>query len=369
MDSKTNMYPDTKVVNYERIIFRDKAELVKLAKACLPPPNGLGYFFLDLRRPSTSYVIQDLAEINASTWDYFSQPYEARVQDGISEHSGEQRYSMSTIEALEFPTKELDKDCISLSLPGSLQPALEPIRRFLTVLEYVAIDIFTCLCLPADPTGNLHGVSTVRGRNLNHESALRLCFEEPTSWKKYAKHRDQAGDDIGGAEHTMGILRIMQYDAARLCWRMDCVAGEETWSDPLPPAEGCLLVNLGDGMQALTGGRYHAPVYKYIKVNNDEEGLCSFEYTLRQENWMAPHATEEASAGIIPSQIEELEIELAQVKKQKKQVEQEKGRIERDLKAGHLAFKTLKAKYRLQRRSLRSRGGCASNSTDGSEVL
>lgn len=114
MDSKTNMYSVTKVVNYERIISRDKAELVKLAKACLPPPNGLGYFFLDLRRPSTSYVIQDLAEINASTWDYFSQPYEARVQDGISEHSGEQRYSMSTIEALEVCSSSSDPAIPSL---------------------------------------------------------------------------------------------------------------------------------------------------------------------------------------------------------------------------------------------------------------
>ncbi|TID19644.1 hypothetical protein E2P81_ATG06811 [Venturia nashicola] len=366
MDSKTQstQITEVKVINYERILSRHKAELLNLAKACSPPPNGLGFFFLDLNCPSVSYAVEDLVELNDSTRDYFLEAGNVKLKDGVSKHTGKQRYSRSTIEALELPTKELAKSNISQALPEALQPAAHSISRLLAILEHVAQDIFACLCLTIDPTGKLKNVSTVRGENLDHESVLRLCFEEPTNRKTFKKDQLQAGDNIGGAEHTMGILRIMQYDEARFRWLLNRVAGAETWSSPLPAVEGCLLVNIGDGMQALTGGRYHAPEYMYIKVNDDEEGVCSFEYILRQEAWGAPHFTEEQAAGVIPSQVEELQMELARLKKKKKRLEEENSRIERDLQACDLGFRNLKAKYRHQRQTLRRSGGYASNSTD-----
>lgn len=152
---------------------------------------------------------------------------------------------------------------------------------------------------------------------------------------------------------------------------MSSVAGAIVWSAPLQPAKGCVIVNVGDGLKALSGGRLHAPEYKYIKMDEDEEGLCYLEYTLRQEKWGAPHATAHAAASVIPSTLEEMENKMAQIARQKEQVEQEKAcvekekaRVERDLDAMIIASTELKAKYREQRRDFRYYGGNVSDSTD-----
>lgn len=160
-------------------------------------------------------------------------------------------------------------------LPKALQPSLARISRSVTILEQVAKDIFSCLYLAAVPSAD-------HGPNFNGESVLTLCFEGRSKGKRSRGHRAKAGKDITRPGVAQGILRIMEYDEARLRCNLDSAAGREKWCPALQPqGETSFIVFVGDGLEFCTGGHYHAAEYKYIKFDGDEEGSCSFEYTLR----------------------------------------------------------------------------------------
>lgn len=67
------------VLNYELIKNKDPPELQKLLNASLPPPGGLGVFFLDLTGPSTSDVFEDLDKIYDSAGRFFKQSKEENL--------------------------------------------------------------------------------------------------------------------------------------------------------------------------------------------------------------------------------------------------------------------------------------------------
>lgn len=71
------------VIKYELVHARDPVEVQKLVEACRPPPDGLGFFFVDLSGPSTNESMLDVAGVKSSSQAYFTQQHEVKMDDFV----------------------------------------------------------------------------------------------------------------------------------------------------------------------------------------------------------------------------------------------------------------------------------------------
>jgi len=87
-----------------------------------------------------------------------------------------------------------------------------------------------------------------------------------------------AGNDVertGSSPHT-------DWGWITLIMQQEDVTGLELWHDeewhPIPPVRGSLLVNIGDYVSLLTGGRFKSPLHRVTTSNKERTSFTFFFY-------------------------------------------------------------------------------------------
>ncbi|CAN8095707.1 unnamed protein product [Discula destructiva] len=248
------------IIDYEQIRARDPTELSKLLKACQPSPTGSGIFFLDLSGPSGRQTLTKTRSIDRAILSYFHQSKDVKMddfRDGVErgfKHPGE------IIETFEISTDEEVKG--THKLPLKLQECKSEVSSVLTTCDSITRDVLTALCPSSDlaPSGT-------------SDSGLKLYLQDAhvPVW------------EVTAAPHTdMGLLTLMFYDVA--CVELAvCADGktEQQWA-LVEPVAGCVIVHVGDALQAALDGALHSPLHCVVQPEPvPSGGTCMLVYFLR----------------------------------------------------------------------------------------
>ncbi|KAI1455139.1 hypothetical protein F4805DRAFT_290597 [Annulohypoxylon moriforme] len=253
------------IVDYERIRQRDPAELVKLLQACRPPANGgRGVFYLDLRGPTAHQTLINLNATYDGTLQYFQQPHNKKMEDLCQ--SDERGYKPGE----SFETLEINHDEYvfgTRKLPAVLKPFEADMGGLISSCDTIVRDLMSVLLVDPSSRGE-------NPANKPNDTGLKICLQ--------AAHF--APWEVTGHAHTdMGVLSLLFYNAAtmELPALPSTDASAENW-ELIEPVDGCVVVNVADTLQRMSGGEFHSPVHRVVQPDNvPETGTPIIIYYLR----------------------------------------------------------------------------------------
>ncbi|KAK8076155.1 hypothetical protein PG994_003427 [Apiospora phragmitis] len=236
-----------KTINYEGIFNKDPLEIRELIHACQPPPVGKGIFYLDLRCPSGKQVLLDLPKIDQGILSYFGQPTETKMNDyrqGVErgfKHPGE------VIETFEINRRENLEG--SHDVPPGLQSCKAGLSSMIDTGHLITQNLLAALHPPS--------AAELAAGTGPSDTGLKLYLQDAAA----AVPAQALGRNIvtAGGDHM------------------------QEWT-PVEPKEGCVVVNVGDALQATSGNRAHAPLHRVVQPESPKPGgTCMVVYFLRPE--------------------------------------------------------------------------------------
>ncbi|KAK7937658.1 uncharacterized protein PG986_014526 [Apiospora aurea] len=270
-------------INYEAILNKDAREASMLREACKPPPAGKGIFYLDLTGPSGKQILLALPKVDQGILAYFGQPVETKMNDyreGVErgfKHPGE------VIETFEINYNETVD--ASRGLPPGLQGCKGEIASVLASGHLIATTLLAAL----------HPSTTqAPGAGRPSDSGLKLYLQDADAARVPAQ-------SVTAAPHTdMGLLTLLSYDVPYLelaetvkppasstgnggegGGKKEAVMG---WA-PVEPKGGCVVVHVGDALQAGSRGALHSPLHRVVQPESPPAGgVCMVVYFLRPEH-------------------------------------------------------------------------------------
>jgi isopenicillin N synthase-like dioxygenase len=88
--------------------------------------------------------------------------------------------------------------------------------------------------------------------------------------------------DVVENKHTdRGTFTLLFHE----CWGLHIeLPREGKWAFTAPPAQGCVLVNVADSLERLSGDRLRSPVHRVTQIGDGAEERHFISYFLRPEN-------------------------------------------------------------------------------------
>ncbi|KAI9786386.1 MAG: hypothetical protein M1839_006846 [Geoglossum umbratile] len=245
---------------------REPTEVKKLLGAAQYP----GIFFLDLQNDaSAKQALADLPSIYESSEKYFDQPHDQKMRDYRKDQ--EPGYKQSNCdETFEITYDETSK---GTPIPPNhiLTENAALLKQFTqtchTICHTMLAAFSSVLALsPPDLLQSSHSPTAPS------DSGLKLISEP--SLARLA--------DVGENKHTdRGTFTLLFHD----CWGLHIeLPNEGKWAFTAPPAQGCVLVNVADSLERLSGGQLRSPIHRVTQPADGAAGRHFISYFLRPDN-------------------------------------------------------------------------------------
>ncbi|KAJ6258201.1 2-oxoglutarate-dependent dioxygenase [Drechslerella dactyloides] len=273
------------VISLKLLLEDDEAECLKLYCAASSP----GFFYVDVR-DSKNYVA-DVEQLYSTTERYFTQPEDAKLRDfveadefrgykgGKNWGSLEVNYlSISPLSHTVHPQlmpiawKILRDDLLhkKVSLPMVVQPDAATIQRFISYSHEMVHTIIASLSKSLWPDSK----KSLEDRHRSNEP-------NNSSLKVYRGPMLENLADVGDNTHTDGgTLTLLYTDKwgtqVELPWNK-----EWAWVKAKP---GHAIVNVGDALQVLSGGKLHSCRHRV------SQPVAGFEERMAEQNTRAPNS-------------------------------------------------------------------------------
>ncbi|KAK7918471.1 hypothetical protein PG985_010345 [Apiospora marii] len=249
----------------------EPAEIDKLLKAC-QSPTGKGLFFLDLKCPSGEQLLSDLPKIGQGMLSYSGQLTETKMKD----------YREGVERGFKRPSEDIPLRA-EASLPPP-PPALQPHQSEIASILDAGHLLTKTLLQHLHPSA----AADLTSGTSPSDTGLKLCLQSAAVPE----------NSVTEAPHTdIGLLTFVSYDvpylelAEKVSSSGDkTTEGEESQKQKVmewisvQPQEGCVLVNVGDALQAASKGALRAPLHRVVQPRGPKpEGTCMVIYFLRPE--------------------------------------------------------------------------------------
>ncbi|GME42125.1 hypothetical protein MMC12_006235 [Neofusicoccum parvum] len=306
--SSTNPAKDTpqplaniKEISLELLKNGDEAEAAKLFHAC----NEDGVFYLNLRNfdGTDGHLLRTSSDIYQLSKELFDLAEDEKMKYDIDLFGGDMKLNgykpigrnLGGIRGKKdgFESYAISKDTILRLTPASSShPHPDPVSTHLPVLH-----AFT-LATASATTAILSSLSTTLGLpgagfNAHH----RLAHPSP-DMLRLLKYAAQPAAERGAPQnaHTdLGTLTVLFTAQAGLQRKK----GDGGW-EYVEPRPGCAVVNVGDGLEALSGGVLRSCVHRVVPVEGrGMEERWSFAYMQRAEEGTVMRGLEGGN-GMIP---------------------------------------------------------------------
>ncbi|KAH8646946.1 hypothetical protein BGZ60DRAFT_474569 [Tricladium varicosporioides] len=248
-------------ISLAKLHAKEPTELDRLNKGA----SNTGFFYLDLRGDTEGdRLLGLLPEIYALGDKYFAQPKEAKVKDirhdikpsqdiGYKSPPGREGYEISRDEVASMGVSHL---------PQMFQDQGKKITEFIAGCDEACLTLLNSLSLdfavhhrPNEPSDT--GLSLVRA---------------PSSPKL---------SDVPNSTHTDGgTLTMLFYDE----WSLQAFLPDAKIWAFTPILEGCVLVNVANSLEKLSGGKLHSPRHRVTQPFDGEKDRLFLSYFLRPEN-------------------------------------------------------------------------------------
>ncbi|KAI4162402.1 MAG: hypothetical protein LQ342_003968 [Letrouitia transgressa] len=246
----------------------------------LSAATSSGWFYLDLKgdSPTGKVVIEDVDKVYQISDKYFMQPKESKERDVRTDQKPSQDRGYKTSSCDE--TFEMARDEVNSGLikwPATMQNDAPTLARFSNGCH------FACQTILAALSSALHlspdqSFSNHHRENQPSDSGLKLIYEPSL---------DRLSD-VGDNLHTdSGTLTLLFYDK----WGLSAHVPSQGFAFPAAPEDGCALINVGDSLQRLSGGKLRSPKHRVSQPVDGAEKRYYLSYFLRPE-----HKTKEAWA-------------------------------------------------------------------------
>ncbi|KAF3143606.1 hypothetical protein TWF569_007227 [Orbilia oligospora] len=255
------------IISFKKLVEKNEDECARLYKAAQSP----GFFLLDVK--DLKKHVADIQQVYALTEQYFSQPEEAKLEDFRpgDEFRGYKDYKGANVSTFEVLRDEVDQ---TASLPKAFQPDTGIISRFVSDSQNLVTTIAARLSELLWP-----------GSHNCLESHYRPAEPSKTSLKVIRGPMLEKVADVGDNTHTDGgILTLMYCDK----WTTQIeLPGSEIWAwvNPLPEHA---IVNVGDALQVLSGGRLRSCKHRVSQVGDGAEERWAITYFLRPADGVNP---------------------------------------------------------------------------------
>ncbi|KAF3912444.1 hypothetical protein ABW20_dc0102909 [Dactylellina cionopaga] len=242
------------VIDLKLLLENNESERLKLHGASQSP----GFFYVDLKDSEEYFT--DVNQLYSITERYFTQPEEVKLKDFVEDDA--------------FRGNDLDNK--EIWLPLAIQPDAPTVRRFISQSHEVGYAIISQLSKSLWPD------SMTR-----LEDKHRLTKLSKSSLKVYRGPTLENLADVSDNSHTdEGTLTFLYTDK----WGTQIKnprTGEWAWVEAKP---GHAIVNVGDTLQALSGGKFNSCLHRVSQpvAGFEERWVVSYFFRPEDDTTLAP---------------------------------------------------------------------------------
>ncbi|KAK6340592.1 hypothetical protein TWF696_008918 [Orbilia brochopaga] len=250
------------VISLKLLLEDDQNERVKLHQAA----QSLGFFYVDVS--DSKEYLADVEQLYSTTERYFTQPEEAKLRDFMAMDEFRGYKGGKNWGSLEILRDDVLHD--KVSLPTVVQPDAATVQHFIEFSHDMVHTLIASLSKTLWPD-SAKNLGDVHRANEPSNSSLKV----------YRGPMLESLADVGDNTHTDGgTLTLLYTDKwgtqIELPWNK-----EWAWVGAKP---GCAIVNVGDTLQTLSGGKLHSCRHRVSQPVAGFQERWAITYFFRPEN-------------------------------------------------------------------------------------